>query len=189
MLLPYVDNQSGLAASLPGNFVPVPQQWPPPAVTPMPDNVAVMVSLEHIKSPIEKIVMLIVSNSLSSEYPQEEDSVREILYDCLNQYLAFTLPTLPQRQNITIEYYLEERFQPLLPYLSDPQLMMFINAQWAIAVSELGAQLLPGIRDLVDRGQEIDAVETFHGTRRGQSIYVLTGVHFEDMDGGELPPE
>lgn len=155
-------------------------------IAPVPDNIAVMVNLDAVSTPMEKIVSILLGHSVNTPYPQEEESVRSILYECLNNYLAFTLPNVPQPQNISFEYYMEERFKCLMPFITDTRIHMFINAQWAIAVSELGAQLMPGIRDLIDHGQEIDSVATFDGTRRNQSLYVLTGVPYEELDGGVL---
>lgn len=156
------------------------------------DNVAVMVSFAGVAVPINKMVNVIEGISLNTAYPQEEESIRQILYESLNEYMQFALPKLPSPQNICFEHYLTTRFQAVKDIINPPVTeenpypnkshMMFLNAQWAIACAELGRQLLPGIRDLNNHSQEVDGLEMFQMESSKQGVYVLTGKHYDLID-------
>lgn len=170
------------------------------------DNVAVMVSFARIRAPIDKMVMYIEGQALQAGYPMEEDTIRTILFESLNEYLQFTLPTIPRGENCSFEHYLDTRFQAIAQIVnptiteSNPNPnksgIMFLNAQWAIAVGELARQLIPGIRDLNAWGQDCGELQVFtlpespsfdramdeRRTQVHSAVYVLSGIQYEDVD-------
>lgn len=162
------------------------------------DNVAVMVSFDTVKIPINKMTNVIEGTSANTNYPQEELAIRAILYECLNEYLQYALPKIPQPNNICFEHYLNDRFKCIAHIINPPfidglpppdkRLMMFLNAQWAIAVGELGRQLIPGVRDLNNHQQEVSDVQMFSMPGTNAGLYVLSGTHYDqvDMDEGGL---
>lgn len=159
------------------------------------DNVAVMVSFSTVKIPINKMSDLLEGVSLNTQYPMESEAIRTILYECLNEYLQFTLPKIPGNVNICFEHYLHDRFKAIAHLVNPPQLdnmpppdkrwMMYLNAQWAIAVSELGRQLLPGVRDLNNHAQDVNEIQVFATENPSTGLYVLSGVHYDVVDMNE----
>ncbi len=162
------------------------------------DNIAVMVSFSTVKIPINKMVNIIENATINAQYPQEEESIRTILYECLNEYLQYSLPKIPTGANICFEHYLNDRFRCVADVLNPPvldgcpppdkRLMMFLNSQWAIAVSELGRQLIPGVRDLNNHQQEVGEIYMYPMQNDNAGLYVLSGTHYDqiDMDEGGL---
>ncbi|QBJ02572.1 hypothetical protein MZD04_gp042 [Pseudomonas phage Psa21] len=159
------------------------------------DNVAVRVSFDAVKIPINKITSILEGISNNTPYPMEELAINTILYECLNEYLQFTLPTIPNGENCSFEYYLDTHFKALANIVNPPvlegypmpdkRMMMFINSQWAIAVAELGRQLLPGIRDLNSHNQEVDQIQMFRLDDHKTGMYVLTGISYDQVDAEE----
>ncbi|MNB96324.1 hypothetical protein D3C81_351750 [compost metagenome] len=158
----------------------------------VPDNVAVRVSFNSVSIPIDKMVSILEGTSNNTQYPMEEESIRTILYECLNEYLQYSLPNVPNGQNCSFEHYLDDRFKALSPILNPPELegyappdkrmMMFLNAQWAIAVGELGRQLLPGIRDLNAHNQDVEQIHMFKLDDYRTGMYVLSGILYDTVD-------
>lgn len=158
----------------------------------IPDNVAVRVSFDAVSIPINKMVSVLEGTSNNTPYPMEEDSIRTILYECLNEYLQYSLPNVPNGQNCSFEHYLDDRFKALSFILNPPELegfpppdkrmMMFLNAQWAIAVGELGRQLLPGIRDLNAHNQDVEQIHMFRLDSHQTGMYVLSGISYDSLD-------
>lgn len=156
------------------------------------DNVAVMVSFASVAIPINKMVNVIEGCSLNTAYPQEEDSIRQILYESLNEYMQFSLPGLPKSDNICFEHYLSSRFPAVMDIINPPVTetnpypnkshMLFLNAQWAIACGELSRQLMPGIRDLNKHDQDVGEIHMFQMESSKQGVYVLTGKHYDLID-------
>jgi hypothetical protein len=163
-----------------------------PMQNPVGDNVAVMVSFATVRVPIDKMVNVIEGTSLNTPYPQEEDSVRTIIYECLNEYLAFMLPKPLTPANLSFEFYLDDRFKAVAHILNPPvteenpypdkRLMMFLNTQWAIACAELGRQLLPGIRDLNAHHQDVEQIQMFRVDDNKTGMYVLSGITYDEVD-------
>lgn len=159
---------------------------------PANDNVAVMVSFKTVRVPIDKITNIIEGTSLNTEYPMEEEAIRTILYECLNEYLAFSLPKSLIEGNCSFEHYLDDRFRAVAHILNPPvtelnpypdkKMMMFLNAQWAIACAELGRQLLPGIRDLNAHNQDVDQIQMFRMDDNRTGMYVLSGILYDQVD-------
>lgn len=171
---------------------PIYQPVVPLPLSNIPDNVAVRVSFAAVRVHIDKMVSILEGTSNNTMYPMEEDAIRTILYECLNEYLQFSLPNVPSQINCSFEHYLDDRFRALSPILNPPELegmpppdkrmMMFLNAQWACAVGELGRQLLPGIRDLNSHNQDLDQIHMFKLDDYRTSMYVLSGVLYDVVD-------
>lgn len=156
------------------------------------DNVAVRVSFAPVNIPINKMASVIEGVSINAGYPMEEVTIQAILYECLNEYLQFSLPSLVTAQNICFEHYLDDRFAAIKNIINPPfidgypppnkQWMMFLNAQWAIACAELGRQLIPGVRDLQQHQQEVAEVHMFNTDTWKTGLYVLSGKHYDEVD-------
>lgn len=170
------------------------------------DNVAVMVSFARIRPIVDKMVTYLEGQSLSTPYPMEEDSIRTIIFECLNEYVQFALPNVPQQQNVTFEYYLDTRFKALVQIVDPPETefnpmpnksgIMFLNALWASAVGELARQLIPGIRDLNAWGQDcqqmqvytipeavsFDRADDLRRSKVTSAMYILSGVQYSEVD-------
>jgi hypothetical protein len=156
------------------------------------ENVAVMVSFSTVRVPIDKMVSIIEGTSNNTQYPMEEDAIRTIIYECLNEYLAFALPKPIQQDNCSFEFYLEDRFKAVAHLLNPPvteenpypdkRMMMFLNSQWAMACGELGRQLLPGIRDLNAHHQDVDQIHMFRVDDNKTGMYVLSGITYDQVD-------
>lgn len=159
------------------------------------DNIAVRVNFDTVRVPINKIANIIEATSNNTPYPMEQDSIQAILYECLNEYMQFSLPNLPGKENCNFEHYLDDRFlaiagilNPVITELNpnpDKRMMAFLNAQWAIACGELGRQLLPGIRDLNQHNQDVGALHMFRLDDHKTGMYVLTGVAYDEVDMAE----
>ncbi|WDS62395.1 hypothetical protein [Pseudomonas phage D6] len=174
-------------------MIPLYQQQPVyQADHPQPDNVAVMVSFSTTRPAIDKMVNILEGTSNNTAYPMEEEAIRTILYECLNEYLAFSLPKTLSPENCSFEFYLEDRFKALAGILNPPvtdinpypdkRMMMFLNAQWAIACAELGRQLLPGIRDLNAHHQDVEQIQMFRVDDNKTGMYVLSGITYDQVD-------
>lgn len=173
------------------------------------DNVAVMVSFDRIRPPVDKMVMFIEGRSIEAGYPMEEDAIRTIIFECLNEYVQFALPNVQTGQNCTFEYYLDTRFKAIAelvnpviteinPYPNKSGIM-FLNALWSTAVGELARQLIPGIRDLNQWGQDcqqmhvftlpeavsFDRAEDLRRTKVHSAVYILSGVQYEEVETTE----
>jgi len=159
---------------------------------PQGENVAVMVSFATVRVPINKMVNVLEGVSNNTVYPMDEEAIRTIIYECLNEYMKFTLPKIPMGENCSFEFYLDDRFKALARIINpavtelnpnpDKRLMMFLNAQWAIACAELGRQLLPGIRDLNAHNQDVDQIQMFRVDDNKTGMYVLSGITYDEVD-------
>uniref|UniRef100_A0AB39CCM4 Uncharacterized protein n=1 Tax=Pseudomonas phage RVTF4 TaxID=3236931 RepID=A0AB39CCM4_9VIRU len=170
------------------------------------DNVAVMVSYARIRPIVDKMVLYIEGQSAATQYPMEEDAIRTIIFECLNEYVQFALPKIPQPQDLNFEYYLDTRFKAMADIINPPVTdenpypnkagILFLSAQWAMAVGELARQLIPGIRDLNAWGQDcnqmqvftipeavsFDRAEDLRRTKVTSAMYILSGVQYDEVD-------
>lgn len=170
------------------------------------DNVAVMVSFAQVRGPVDKMVTFIEGRSLNTQYPLEEDAIRTIIFESLNEYVQFALPNVPSGEACSFEHYLSDRFPSVAEIINpsatemipcpDKRGIMYLNAQWAIAVGELARQLIPGIRDLNAWGQDCHSMEVFtipeavswdraddiRRTKVSSALYMLTGIQYSEVD-------
>lgn len=155
-----------------------------------PYNTAVTVTLSEVNILVNKMAMVICNVSYNSEYPQEEEAVKDILRECIDQYLKFCLPSLPKDAVGGFEFYVDEYFVAIKKELfADPQTMPYLNAMFAEACGVMGRQLVLAVRDMEFHGSTVEQIHVHDIQPRQTQMYILEGIRFEDTDIDEVVDE
>lgn len=117
----------------------------------------------------------------------DEMSIKSLLKDALEHYLQFNAG-MQNPQAIEFNYYLSDSFKLVHDHInSEPHVLSFLSAQFAMACGNLAGMLSPVIEDLSRSGQTIEKVESF--TMNTEESYYLVFGESPDSVVGYDPSE
>lgn len=130
-----------------------------------------------------------VGHHLRHEYFEEDGtlkmfddlSVKSLLKDAMDHYLEFHAISR-SGTNADFNYYLGDSFGLVANHInSDPALISFLTAQFAMACGTLASSLAPAINDLAQVGQGIEKIESFV-MNADESYYLVYGENFDNPE-------
>jgi hypothetical protein len=111
----------------------------------------------------------------------DEMSIKSLLKDALEHYLQFNAG-MQNPQAIEFNYYLSDTFKLVHDHInSEPHVLSFLSAQFAMACGNLAGMLSPVIEDLSRSGQGIEKVESFT-MNTDESYYLVYGENHESVE-------
>lgn len=155
-----------------------------------PQSCAVMVDVIPLQRPIQQMVDVLFSLGYGNGLMHlESDGLALRLQEALNHYLSFGLAKSSGR-NIGFEYYLDEYFAELAPYVkADQNALHFLSNHFITATGQLAQLLSPAVNHLEYRGLDVDEVDSVIVKPGRLQLYVISSEGFEpgsDEGGGSI---
>lgn len=139
-----------------------------------PLNYAVMVDCRDYQLNLKLMTDVMVGKSAAHGLSMDYDTTLVQLQACIDHYLQYILGPNPQG-NIGFEYYLQSHFQQYQVPLNDPEVLNFLNGQFATVVGVVAHKLRTGLRELEFSGQQLRSLHSFTVKAGELQMYTLIG--------------